>query len=146
MRRWIGARDRTCTFPGCRQRAAFCDADHAEEFPGGPTSCANCGLVCRRHHNFKTSKAWDLTRNPDDSVDWVSPHGLKWQREASTYEEFGDDEGRVENGSRAEEVVADDPDPPGADDPLPAPPSPDGDDDIDHDELNRLWWTAARAS
>jgi hypothetical protein len=58
MRRWVDARDRTCRFPDCRRRAVFCDADHCVEWPVGPTTCANCGLLCRKHHNFKTSKKW----------------------------------------------------------------------------------------
>src|SRR4051812_38880338 len=88
MRRWIDARDRTCRFPGCRRRAVYCDADHGVEWPVGQTTCENCGLLCRRHHNFKTSKAWRLTRNDDDSVDWHSPFGFDWHVEAATYEEF----------------------------------------------------------
>lgn len=88
MRRWIDARDRTCRFPECRRRAVYCDADHGVEWPVGQTTCENCGLLCRRHHNFKTSKAWRLTRNDDDSVDWHSPFGFDWHVEAATYEEF----------------------------------------------------------
>ena len=90
MRRWIDARDRTCRFPGCRRRAVYCDADHGVEWPIGQTTCENCGLLCRKHHTFKTSKAWRLTRNDDDSVDWRSPHGFSWHAEAATYEEFLD--------------------------------------------------------
>jgi hypothetical protein len=90
MRRWLDARDRTCRFPGCGARAVYCDADHAIEWPAGQTTCANCGLLCRKHHNFKTSKAWQLTRNHDDSVDWHSPHGFDWRVEAATYDEFLD--------------------------------------------------------
>lgn len=90
MRRWVDARDRTCRFPGCRRRSVFCDADHCIEWPVGQTTCDNCGLLCRKHHNFKTSKAWDLRRNDDDSVDWRSPNGFDWHVDAATYEEFLD--------------------------------------------------------
>lgn len=90
MRRWLEARDRTCRFPACRRRAAFCDADHAEEWPAGKTTCANCGLLCRKHHNYKTGKQWDLARDDDDGVTWLSPHGLEWFEPAATYEEFLD--------------------------------------------------------
>jgi hypothetical protein len=31
-----------------------------------------------------------LSRNDDDSVDWLSPHGFEWHVEAATYEEFLD--------------------------------------------------------
>ena len=87
-RRWIQARDRTCRFPGCRARAVYCDVDHAVEWPLGKTTCANCGLACRRHHNLKTSKLWRLTRHDDDSVHWHSPHGFDYFVDAASYEEF----------------------------------------------------------
>ena len=90
MRRWLEVRDRTCRFPGCGARAVFCDADHAVEWPLGKTTCTNCGLLCRKHHNFKTKKDWHLTRNDDDSVDWHSPNGFEWHVEAATYAEFLD--------------------------------------------------------
>jgi hypothetical protein len=88
QRRWIEVRDRTCRMRGCRRRAVYCDADHAKEFPTGLTTCDNCGIMCRRHHNYKTKKAWQLTRNDDDSVDWTSPLGFRWRTPPATYEEF----------------------------------------------------------
>jgi hypothetical protein len=88
QRRWIEVRDRTCRMRGCRRRAVYCDADHAKEFPAGLTTCDNCGIMCRRHHNYKTKKAWQLTRNDDDSVDWTSPLGFRWRTPPATYEEF----------------------------------------------------------
>jgi hypothetical protein len=89
MRRWIDVRDRTCLFPGCRRRAVYCDADHAEEWDqGGETDCDNCGLLCRKHHNYKTRKAWDVTRTPDDdSVRWTSPYGHEFAVEPDSYDE-----------------------------------------------------------
>ena len=92
-RRWIEARDRTCRFPHCTRRAVYCDIDHAVEWPDGKTTCANCGLLCRIHHNFKTSKAWRLTRNNDDSVDWHSPHGFDYHVDPTTYQDFLDPPG-----------------------------------------------------
>lgn len=87
MRRWLDVRDRTCLFPGCRRRAVYCDADHCVEFDaGGETDCDNCGLLCRKHHNYKTSKAWDLIRHSDDSVTWVSPFGHSFDAAPEPYE------------------------------------------------------------
>lgn len=89
QRRWIEARDRRCTFPNCRRRAVYCDADHAVEWnQGGETTCDNCGLLCRRHHNFKTSKAWRLARGGDGAVTWTSPHGFAWINPAATYDYY----------------------------------------------------------
>ena len=57
------------------------------EFPEGETSCTNCGLLCRRHHNWKTRNDWDLIREDDDVI-WISPHGLRFRKKAATYKEF----------------------------------------------------------
>jgi hypothetical protein len=87
QRDWIAVRDRTCLFPACRRPAAHCDVDHEQEWDlGGATDCDNCGLLCRRHHNYKTQKGWDLTRTPDDTSRWDSPHGFVWWRPAATYD------------------------------------------------------------
>ena len=138
MRRWIDVRDRTCRFRGCRALAVYCDADHAQEWEaGGETSCDNCGLLCRRHHNFKTKKAWRMTRRFDDTVRWQSPHGFNWWVESATYETEADE---VEPaGSFSEADLGLDPDPPGEDVPLPEPPQPVDDEEIDQDEWNRHW-------
>lgn len=135
-RDWIDARDRTCLFPGCQCPAAFCDADHAEEFPDGPTSCDNCGLLCRRHHNLKTKKLWDLIRNADDSVEWLSPNGFRYHREASTYAEFLDMPEPEAPDSPIDDDVGRDPDPPPDDDPpLPVyPPRAETPEDEHYDD------------
>jgi hypothetical protein len=50
LRRWIAARDVTCTFPGCRRRAHRCDIDHVESWQQwGRTDAANLQPLCRRH-------------------------------------------------------------------------------------------------
>jgi len=48
----VTARDRTCTFPGCRHAAKLCDPDHTEAWTdGGDTNPANLAALCARHHN-----------------------------------------------------------------------------------------------
>ena len=70
------ARDRTCRFPGCRQPAHLADLDHAIPWDkGGKTSAENLGALCRRHHNLKTHKGWNVESNPDGSCTWTSPAG-----------------------------------------------------------------------
>jgi hypothetical protein len=138
MRRWIDARDRTCRFRGCRASATRCDADHSKEWDaGGETTCDNCGLLCRRHHNFKTHKAWRMSRRFDDTVHWRSPHGFNWWVEAATYETESDED--EPNGIFCDDELIDDPDPPMADAPLPEPPQPVDDDEIEQDAWNRHW-------
>ena len=137
MRRWIDVRDRGCMFPGCNRRAVYCDADHALEYPEGETSCKNCGLLCRKHHNLKTKKWWKLRRNDDDSCEWVSPLGFVWERPASTYDEFLDDPDPPDPVAPLTEVDASDPDPPDPDDrwEMVLPPPPRDDRDVKYDDL-----------
>lgn len=138
MRRWLDVRDRECLFPGCCRRAVYCDADHAVEWPEGETTCDNCGLLCRKHHNLKTDKLWKLQRNPDNSVDWESPLGFTYHRDASTYEDFLDHPDVPDPWARDDEV-ADDPDPPDVGEfPLGwrlRPPPPQDEDDVDYDAM-----------
>ena len=53
LERYVRTRDRTCTFPGCRRRAALCDLDHITPWDdGGTTSAWNLHCLCRRHHRL----------------------------------------------------------------------------------------------
>ena len=78
---WIAARDVTCRFPGCARRAARCDVDHATDFAvDGPTTVANTGALCRRHHNRKTHAGWTITDSqPDGSCTFTSPAGRRYR-------------------------------------------------------------------
>jgi hypothetical protein len=84
LRRWIAARDVTCTFPGCRRRAHQCDIDHVESWQqGGRTDSANLQPLCRRHHHLKTFCGWRVHRGVDPtSWDWLSPLGRRYRRTA----------------------------------------------------------------
>jgi hypothetical protein len=136
MRRWVDVRDRCCLFPGCNRRAVYCDADHAVEYPEGQTTCDNCGLLCRKHHNLKTKKWWKLRRNADDSCDWQSPLGFTYHRPASTYEEFLDDPDPPDPLQPLRDVDTSDPDPPDDDLPWPAfAPPPQDQRDVDYDAI-----------
>lgn len=42
-----------CQAPGCMIPAGRCDQDHRVPHPEGPTTAANMGPLCRRHHIFK---------------------------------------------------------------------------------------------
>ena len=42
-----------CQAPGCMVPAGRCDQDHRIPHPEGPTTAANMGPLCRRHHIFK---------------------------------------------------------------------------------------------
>jgi hypothetical protein len=67
LARLIRAREPRCRFPGCHQPALRCDLDHTIPWPQGPTSAANLGPLCRRHHNLKTHTPWALDPDPPPS-------------------------------------------------------------------------------
>jgi hypothetical protein len=79
LRRFVVARDQTCTFPGCERRAQSCDLDHVQPWrgggSGGRTAAGNLQPLCRRHHNLKTAGVWRVVANHPDRVVWASPTG-----------------------------------------------------------------------
>jgi hypothetical protein len=53
MRRAVIARDRHCTWGGCRRPAAWCDVHHIIHWAdGGQTVLGNLTLLCRYHHTL----------------------------------------------------------------------------------------------
>jgi hypothetical protein len=53
MRRAVVARDRHCTWGGCRRPAAWCDVHHITHWAdGGQTVLGNLTLLCRYHHTL----------------------------------------------------------------------------------------------
>ncbi|WP_295624446.1 HNH endonuclease signature motif containing protein [uncultured Corynebacterium sp.] len=81
MAAFIEGRDGVCRFPMCDNPAHRDDKDHVANYnhenpkEGGPTSTANVHCLCRRHHNVKTSKLWDVEAHPDGSEVWTSADG-----------------------------------------------------------------------
>lgn len=76
QRRYLHALYPTCVFPGCRMPAHQCDLDHREPHArGGRTRNDNLEPLCRHHHMLRHHSPWLLTRNPDDTHTWTSPHG-----------------------------------------------------------------------
>jgi hypothetical protein len=77
LRRFVLARDAGCRTPGCTTRAASrLQLDHAQEFPHGPSSTANCGALCTTCHQLKTARYADITdSNADGSCTWTTAWG-----------------------------------------------------------------------
>lgn len=76
MKRFLGARDERCRFPGCRQPVWRCDLDHTVDAAlGGATSCSNLAHVCRRHHVLKHNSAWTVRQREVGELEWTSPTG-----------------------------------------------------------------------
>jgi hypothetical protein len=72
----IRARNRTCTFPGCRRPATSCDLDHTIPYHhGGPTCPCNLAPACRKHHQVKQAPGWTLRQPEPGTLVWAAPHG-----------------------------------------------------------------------
>jgi hypothetical protein len=81
LRRWLGLRDRRCTFPGCRIPVHRCDVDHVVGYAqGGPTVAANLGPVCRRDHGLHTAGGWQVAQPRPGCFVWTSPTGHRYVR------------------------------------------------------------------
>ncbi|MDM7854733.1 HNH endonuclease signature motif containing protein [Cellulomonas alba] len=89
LRRFVVARDQTCTFPGCRQPADTCDVDHVDPYDPSrsaveQTLAANLQPLCRHHHRTKTHHGWRMRRDPrTGDIHTTSPHGFTFTRPAT---------------------------------------------------------------
>ncbi|WP_440311992.1 DUF222 domain-containing protein [Leucobacter chromiireducens] len=82
MRRFLGARDLHCRFPGCRVPVNRCDIDHTiPAADGGTTSTDNLAHLCRGHHTMKHNSDWDHRLLPDGRMRWRSPTGRVYDDE-----------------------------------------------------------------
>jgi hypothetical protein len=76
QRRLLRARDEHCRFPGCRQTARRCDADHIHPHSrGGPTDVTNLESLCKRHHMLKHHSPWQVRHLGGGELEWTSPLG-----------------------------------------------------------------------
>ncbi|HSJ52085.1 MAG TPA: DUF222 domain-containing protein [Actinomycetota bacterium] len=77
MMRQLRYRDRECRFPGCGARR-FTHAHHIEWWSsGGRTDLENLLLVCSFHHRLVHEHGWKVARDPDGSVTWFGPGGVR---------------------------------------------------------------------
>ncbi|HEX8780173.1 MAG TPA: HNH endonuclease signature motif containing protein, partial [Nocardioides sp.] len=91
IREQVILRDRTCAFPWCTRPARRCDLDHVEPFDHhataegrpqpGPTTSANLGALCRRHHRLKTHGHWKVSALRAGVFEWTGPHGHRYLRD-----------------------------------------------------------------
>jgi hypothetical protein len=74
--RFTAARDGVCAAPYCERPASRCQMDHRLAFPDGPSSAANCGLFCDRHHPLKTAGLVTVSESKaDGTLTWTTPWG-----------------------------------------------------------------------
>jgi 5-methylcytosine-specific restriction endonuclease McrA len=74
LRRALEHRDQGCRFPGCGVRVS--QGHHIHHWAqGGPTTLSNLALLCRRHHRAVHEEGYALTRDPDGTLRFRTPHG-----------------------------------------------------------------------
>lgn len=74
LRRALDVRDRGCRFPGCGLR--FTDAHHVVHWAdGGPTSLANCLLLCGWHHRLVHEGGWRIDWWGEGRPVFLDPRG-----------------------------------------------------------------------
>lgn len=82
LKAFVAARDQRCIFPGCRQPADRCDADHDPPWrpdgSGGSTSADSLAPLCRPHHRWRTHHGWTFTRLAAGRYRWTSPSGRSY--------------------------------------------------------------------
>jgi Domain of unknown function (DUF222) len=82
MRRQLKNRDRSCVFPGCRQRK-FLQPHHITPYPEGRTCVENLVCLCWRHHKLVHVFGWRvaLGSGPQDFplVEWYRPDGRRFE-------------------------------------------------------------------
>ncbi len=82
----IRARNRTCTFPGCRRPATSCDLDHTTAYqpaagPAPATSPRSAAATTRPNRH----PGWHLTQPQPGTLTWTTPHGRSYIVTPSTY-------------------------------------------------------------
>ena len=78
LRRLVESRSPRCEWPGCGVRAQFCDFEHDQAWPTGPTCACNTGPLCRHHHRVKQLHLFRKTRGAQSAVSWTDPTGRTW--------------------------------------------------------------------
>ena len=86
LRHVITVRQRTCSFPGCRRPAARCDQDHTVPHDRGGRTCeCNLAPLCRRHHQAKQVRGWQLDQPVPGTLVWRLPHGRSYWVDPEPY-------------------------------------------------------------
>jgi Domain of unknown function (DUF222)/HNH endonuclease len=102
IRRALWARDRGCSFPGCK-RDHYCDAHHVEHWAvGGETSLDNLTLLCTQHHRLLHEGRFRIRREADGALRFERMDGRVIPRGGYCAEDVVDhdvDDGAVGAGS-----------------------------------------------
>jgi len=86
LRHIIKIRSPRCGAPGCRRPAVRCDDDHTIPYDQGGRTC-ECNLypLCRRHHQTKQARGWQLRQPQPGTLIWTTPSGRQYTTSAEPY-------------------------------------------------------------
>jgi hypothetical protein len=91
LRRALYARDRHCTFPGCR-RNRHLDAHHTKHWiDGGETNLDELLLLCTYHHRLHHEGGFGLVKEADGTLRFITADGRTIPRCGYRLEDFVDD-------------------------------------------------------
>jgi len=86
LRHLINIRQRTCSFPVCRQPAGRIDQDHTIPFDQAGRTCeCNCAPFCRTHHQAKQAPGWHVEQPEPGTLIWKVPSGRSYTVVPDTY-------------------------------------------------------------
>jgi hypothetical protein len=87
LKHLIRARTARCCAPACGAQAITSEIDHTIPYPAGPTSEANLGPACQRHHHAKHAPGWKLEQTEPGIMRWTTPSGRVYTTHPTQYEE-----------------------------------------------------------
>jgi hypothetical protein len=92
LRRALYARDRHCTFPGCRRKRHL-DGHHLEHWiNGGETNLDDMTLLCTYHHRLHHEGGFSIVKEADDTLRFVTADGRTIPRSGYRLDDFVDDD------------------------------------------------------
>ncbi|HEX3514144.1 MAG TPA: HNH endonuclease signature motif containing protein [Trebonia sp.] len=86
LKHMVRARNQLCTAPACNAQAIYCDLDHTDPYPDGPSDQCNLNPKCRRHHRTKQAPGWRVTQPTPDTAVWTTPSGRTHTTTATVYD------------------------------------------------------------
>ena len=103
LRRALHARDRGCTFPGCRRRRHVAGHHLKHWIDGGETTPDNMTLLCTYHHRMLHEAGFSIEKDADETLRFVTADGRTIPRCGYRLEDFVDDDvGGAGSGPSAE--------------------------------------------
>ena len=92
LRRALYARDRGCTFPGCHRKRHLAGHHLKHWIDGGETRPDNLALLCTYHHRLLHEGAFNIVKEADDTLRFVTADGRTIPRHGYRREDFVDDD------------------------------------------------------